>query len=86
MGNFQVCDALSILFELENLPVKHLEGFILLSKEGGELQIFQNFWSKILAQEFERNPPLDQQQLVYQWWEEFLRYQQWVVEEKGLLK
>jgi hypothetical protein len=40
MGNFQVCDALSILFKLEKPPVKHLEGFILLLKKGGELQIF----------------------------------------------
>jgi hypothetical protein len=37
MGNFQVCDPLSILFKLEKSPVEHLEGFILLSKEGGEL-------------------------------------------------
>jgi hypothetical protein len=37
MGNFQVCDALSILFKLEKLIVEHLEGFILLLKEGGEL-------------------------------------------------
>jgi hypothetical protein len=40
MGNFQVCDALSILFKLEKPPIKHLEGFILLLKEGGELQHF----------------------------------------------
>jgi hypothetical protein len=38
MGNFQVCDALSILFELEKLHVEHFEGFILLLKEGSELQ------------------------------------------------
>ncbi len=38
MGNFQVCDALNILFELEKPPIEHLEGFILLSREGGELQ------------------------------------------------
>jgi len=38
MGNFQVCDAMSILFELEKSPVKHFEGFILLPKKGGELQ------------------------------------------------
>jgi len=37
MGNFQVCDALSILFELEKPSIKHLEGFILLPKEGDEL-------------------------------------------------
>jgi len=29
MGNFQVCDALDILFKLEKPLVKHLEGFIL---------------------------------------------------------
>ncbi len=38
MGSFQVCDALSILFKLEKPPVEHFEGFILLSKKGGELQ------------------------------------------------
>jgi len=37
MGNFQVCDALSILFKLEKFPIEHFEGFILLPKEGGEL-------------------------------------------------
>jgi hypothetical protein len=37
MGSFQVCDALSILFKLEKPPIKHLEGFILLSIEGGKL-------------------------------------------------
>jgi hypothetical protein len=37
MGNFHVCDTLSILFKLEKLLVEHLEGFILLLKEGGEL-------------------------------------------------
>jgi hypothetical protein len=40
MGSFQVCDALSILFKLEKPPIKHLEGFILLSIEGGKLQFF----------------------------------------------
>jgi hypothetical protein len=38
MGNFHVCDALSILFELEKPLVEHLEGFILLPRKGGELQ------------------------------------------------
>jgi hypothetical protein len=37
MGNFQVYDAINILFELEKPLVEHLEGFILLLKEGGEL-------------------------------------------------
>jgi hypothetical protein len=36
MGSFQVCDALSILFELEKPHVEHPEGFILLPREGGE--------------------------------------------------
>ncbi len=40
VGNFQVCDALGILFEFEKPPVEHLEGFIFLPKEGGELQNF----------------------------------------------
>jgi hypothetical protein len=40
MGSFQVCDALSILFELEKPHVKHLEGFMLLPKESGKLQMF----------------------------------------------
>jgi hypothetical protein len=40
MGNFQVCDVLSIFFELEKLPVEHLESFIFLLKEGGKLQNF----------------------------------------------
>jgi hypothetical protein len=40
MGSFQVCDALSIFFKLEKPLVQHLEGFILLSREGGKLQNF----------------------------------------------
>jgi hypothetical protein len=35
MGSFQVCDALGILFEFEKPLVEHLEGFILLPREGG---------------------------------------------------
>jgi hypothetical protein len=38
MGSFQVCDALSIFFKLDKALIEHLEGFIFLSKEGGELQ------------------------------------------------
>jgi len=38
LGNFQVCDALNILFTFEKPPVEHLEGFILLPREDGELQ------------------------------------------------
>jgi hypothetical protein len=40
VGSFQVGDALGILFEFEKPPVKHLEGFIFLPREGGELQNF----------------------------------------------
>jgi len=40
VGNFQVCDALGILFEFEKPHVEHLEDFILLPREGGELQNF----------------------------------------------
>jgi hypothetical protein len=49
MGSFQVCDALNILFKLETPHVKHFEGFILLLKEGGELQ--KNF--RTLDQKFQ---------------------------------
>jgi hypothetical protein len=38
MGNFQLYDALNILFELEKPLIKHLESFILLLREGGKLQ------------------------------------------------
>jgi hypothetical protein len=48
MGNFQVYDALSILFKLEKPLVKHLGSFILLPREGGKLQ--KNF--KIFNQKF----------------------------------
>jgi hypothetical protein len=37
MASVQVYDAMSILFNLENPLVEHLEGFIFLSREGGEL-------------------------------------------------
>jgi hypothetical protein len=38
MGNFQVYDAMSILFKLEKPHVEHLYGFILLPRKGGEQQ------------------------------------------------
>jgi hypothetical protein len=37
MGNFQVYDALRILFKFEKPFVEHLESFIVLPKKGGEL-------------------------------------------------
>jgi hypothetical protein len=40
MGSFQVYDALSILFKLQKPPIKHLEGFILLTRESGKLENF----------------------------------------------
>ncbi len=49
MGSFQACDALSILFKLEKPLVEHLEGFILLPREGGKLQ----FFFKILDRKFQ---------------------------------
>jgi hypothetical protein len=49
MGNFHVCDALGILFELKKPLVEHLEGFIPFLREGGELQ---NFF-KTLDQKFQ---------------------------------
>jgi hypothetical protein len=38
MNSFQVCDAFNILFALEKPLVEHLEGFILLPREGSKLQ------------------------------------------------
>jgi hypothetical protein len=46
MGSFQVCDALSILFELEKPHVEHLKGFILLPIEGSKLQNFFRIFDK----------------------------------------
>jgi hypothetical protein len=40
MGSFQVCEVMNILFKLEKPHVEHLEGFIFLPIEGGELQFF----------------------------------------------
>jgi hypothetical protein len=37
MGSFKVCDVMNIFFKLEKLPIKHLEGFILLPRENGKL-------------------------------------------------
>jgi hypothetical protein len=37
VGSFKVGDVLGILFEFEKPHVDHLEGFILLLREGGEL-------------------------------------------------
>jgi hypothetical protein len=49
MGSFQVCNALGIFFKLEKPLIEHFEGFILLPREGGELQnVF-----KTLDQKFE---------------------------------
>jgi hypothetical protein len=49
MGNFQVCDALNIFFELEKPLVEHSKGFILLPREGGELQkFFRTFNQKFI--------------------------------------
>jgi hypothetical protein len=73
MGSFQVCDVLSILFKLEKPLVEHLEGFILLPKEGEELQnFFKTLNQKFQLKNSKKIPPLDQQKLVHRWWEECL--------------
>ncbi len=38
MGSFHVYDALSIFFQLEKPLLEHLEGFILLLRDGGKVQ------------------------------------------------
>jgi len=66
MGSFQVCDALNILFKLEKPPVKHLEGFIFMPREGGKLQIFFRILDrKFQLKNLKEFPPLDQQKLVH---------------------
>jgi hypothetical protein len=65
---------MSIIFKLEKPPVEHLEGFILLLKEGGELQkIFKTFHQKFQLKNLKEFPPLDQQKLMHRWWEECLQ-------------
>jgi hypothetical protein len=59
MGNFKVCDALSILFKIEKPHVEHLEGFILLRKVGGELQKFLELLTKNSNSRTQKNSPLD---------------------------
>ncbi len=57
MGNFQVIDALSFLFKLEKLPVEHLNGFILLLREGGELQNFLELLMGNSSSRTQKNSP-----------------------------
>jgi len=57
MGNFQVYDVLSILFKLEKRPVEHLEGFILLSREGSELQKISKLLTKNSSLRTRKNSP-----------------------------
>jgi hypothetical protein len=57
MGSFHICDALSILFELEKPPIKHLEGFIFLLREGGELQIFFRTFNSNFNLRTQKNSP-----------------------------
>jgi hypothetical protein len=72
MGSFQVCDALNILFELEKFIVKHVEGFILLRREGGEIQNVLKTLKWKFQLKNSKNPSLDHQKLVHRWWEECL--------------
>jgi hypothetical protein len=72
MGSFQVSDALGILFEFEKPLVKHLEGFILVPREGGELQIFfETFDWKFQLKNSEEFPHWISKSW-HAWWEECL--------------
>jgi hypothetical protein len=57
MGNFQVYDALSIFFKFEKPPIEHLEGFILLSREGGCI-IFSKFLTRNSSSRTRKNSPI----------------------------
>jgi hypothetical protein len=58
VSSFQVYDALGIFFELEKPPVEHFEGFILLPKEGGELQNFFKTFNRKLQFKNSKNSPI----------------------------
>jgi hypothetical protein len=57
MGNFQVCDALHILFELEKHPVKHFEGFILLLRKAASFRIFSKLLTGNSSSRIQKNSP-----------------------------
>jgi len=48
---------LGILFEFEKPPVEHLEGFILLLREGGELQKFSELLTGNSSSRIRENSP-----------------------------
>jgi hypothetical protein len=49
---------LSILFELEKPPIEHLEGFILLSRESGELHNFLELLTGNFNSKTRKNSPI----------------------------
>jgi len=57
MGNFQVCDALDILFELEKPHVKHLEGSILLPRKVASYRFFSKFLTENSNSRIQKNSP-----------------------------
>jgi hypothetical protein len=59
MGSFQVYDALSIIFKLEKPSMEHLEGFILLPRESGKLQIFSEFFTENSSSRTRKNSPTE---------------------------
>jgi hypothetical protein len=58
MGSFQVCDALSILFELEKPLVEYLEGFILLPRESNKLMNFLELLTENSSSRTRKNSPI----------------------------
>ncbi len=75
MGNFQVYDAMNILFKLEKPLVKHLEGFIFLPKVGGELyNVFRTFNREFQLKNSKEFPHWISKKLVHPWWEDYLWY------------
>jgi hypothetical protein len=58
MGNFSVCDVLSILFEIEKPPVKHLEGSILLPRKVVSCRIFSKLSTENSSSRTQKNSPI----------------------------
>jgi hypothetical protein len=73
MGSFQVCDALSIFFELEKPFIEHVEGSSFCREKVASCKIFPELLTgNSSLRKLEIIPPLDQQKLVHRWWEECL--------------
>jgi hypothetical protein len=73
MVSIQVYDTLSILFKLEKPHVEHLEDFILLLREGGEMHNFFKTFNRKFERKNSKEFPIGSVKAGASWWEECLR-------------